>query len=128
MRDSDKLNLSEHLALNEGAYFFRKGDYVIDKKTIKNVFNEVLEDIKYDVLTTICRKEFVLREDRKALYSLLIFILASSNPCPWVNPQFVNTSHKHLLSSLPMSSIFIPDMMLSHLLSSFKQEFNRSSN
>lgn len=73
MRDSDKLNLSEHLALNEGAYFFRKGDYVIDKKTIKDVFNEILEDIKYDVLTTICRKEFVLREDRKALYSLLIF-------------------------------------------------------
>lgn len=93
MRDSDKLNLSEHLALNEGAYFFRKGDYVIDKKTIKDVFNEILEDIKYDVLTTICRKEFVLREDRKALYSLLIFKFITF-------PSFLDFSEEELPNKL----------------------------
>lgn len=73
MKYSDKFNLVEHLALNEGAYFFRKGEIIIDDDTIKDVFGRVLEDIEYNVFTNIVRKEIVLGEVVKILYSLLIF-------------------------------------------------------
>lgn len=38
MKDLDKLDLCNHLMLNEGAYFFKKGDYVIDNKIVEDVF------------------------------------------------------------------------------------------
>lgn len=93
MKDSDKLNLNDHIVLNEGAYFFRKGDYNIDNKIIKGVFNQVLEGVNHEALTKIFRKEVVLEETIKALYSLLIFKFTTL-------PSFLDFSEEELPQKL----------------------------
>lgn len=73
MKDLDKLDLCNHLMLNEGAYFFKKGDYIIDNKIVDGVFCNILKNVEYELITKICRKRIVLEEPIAALYSLLIF-------------------------------------------------------
>lgn len=81
MIQSDKLHLYDHITLNEGAYFYKKGEVVIDNKAIDNVFNTVLKDVKFKVWTVIKR-----REERNGLkyadvaYCSLLIFESASNP------------------------------------------------
>ena len=52
MKDLDKLDLCNHLMLNEGAYFFKKGDYVIDNKIVEDVFCNILKNVEYELITS----------------------------------------------------------------------------
>lgn len=69
------LNLSSHLVLNEGAYFFRLDSCRITKKVIKELFSGVLDGIESKTLEKIIRKEteIVGKPEDKAIYSLLVF-------------------------------------------------------
>ena len=72
----DRLNLYNHILLNEGAYFFRSGREPITDRKMKQVFDEVLEGLSYKILTRIVRqKELITSEngETQALCSLLIF-------------------------------------------------------
>lgn len=81
MKECDKESLYDHIILNEGAYFFRKGNAVINKTTIDNVFDTVLKDVQYKKWTVIKRKEERngLNYAEVAYCSLLIYE-SSSNP------------------------------------------------
>lgn len=71
-----------HLSLNEGAYFFEKGDAVINKTAISCLFDKVADGTK--VLERLYRKrENGLRYSRHALCSLLVFTYNA-------DPTFVN--------------------------------------
>lgn len=69
------MNLSNHLVLNEGAYFHKKGAVKIGKGKIQEVFDSVLTGIEYNLFTKVIRnKEIVLQPTRQEVYySLLIF-------------------------------------------------------
>lgn len=75
MRNSDKWDLCSHLILNEGAYFYKKNGLEIENGIIKDLFDSVLTDIEYELLTKICRKKEIVNEPIKqeAHYSLLVF-------------------------------------------------------
>lgn len=60
----DRLNLYNHILLNEGAYFFRSGREPIMDRKMKQVFDEVLEGLSYKILTRIVRqKELISSEN-----------------------------------------------------------------
>lgn len=79
MRAQDKLDLYSHIILNEGAYFYKKGLAQIDKRAIDSVFGNVLEGIKYNLLTVVKkREEFLGLEHTKKAYCSLLVYKASS--------------------------------------------------
>ena len=62
----DRLNLYNHILLNEGAYFFKSGREPITDRKMKQVFVEVLEGLCYKILTRIVRqKELITSENGK---------------------------------------------------------------
>lgn len=75
MRNIDKLHLRDHLLLNEGAYFYKKNEFAIVDDKIQEIFDSVLTEIEYELLTKICRKkESVNKPDTQEIYySLLVF-------------------------------------------------------
>ena len=75
-------NYYAHLSLNEGAYFFEKGDAVINKTAISGLFDKVADGAK--VLERLYRKrENRLQHAGHALCSLLVFTYNA-------DPTFVN--------------------------------------
>lgn len=43
-RNIDKYNLYDHILLNEGAYFFKRGNASISKVSIEELFSSVAEE------------------------------------------------------------------------------------
>ena len=79
----DRLNLYNHILLNEEAYFFRSGMGPITDRKMKQVFDEVLEGLIYKIFTRIvCQKELITSEngETQTLCSLLITLCHSSIP------------------------------------------------
>ena len=74
MKNQDKLGLYDSIALNEGAYFFKKGNLKISKRLIDSVFSMVTAD-NCKKLTVVVRKNEMFGEDsqKTAIVSLLIF-------------------------------------------------------
>lgn len=75
-------NHYSHLSLNEGAYFFEKGDVVIKKSVISDLFDKVANNTK------VLERRFRIRENglthaEHALCSLLVFTYPNE-------PTFVN--------------------------------------
>lgn len=71
-----------HLSLNEGAYFFERGDMVINKTVISNLFDKVATDAK------VVERRYRIRENglphsNHAFCSLLVFTFPN-------NPTFVD--------------------------------------
>lgn len=85
MPNIDRYSLYDHLALNEGAYFYLRGDAMINNKAITRLFDEVLDGVMYRKITYIIRKreQIGLEESDCALCSLLIFEYKSR--LPWLN-------------------------------------------
>lgn len=75
MRNIDKLHLRDHLLLNEGAYFYKKNEFAIGDDKIQEIFDSVLTEIEYELLTKICRKKESVNKPntQEIYYSLLIF-------------------------------------------------------
>lgn len=75
MKNIDKLHLRDHLTLNEGAYFFKKNEIEIGNNKIHEIFDSVLNEIEYKLLTKIYReKECVnIPDTQEVYYSLLVF-------------------------------------------------------
>lgn len=75
MKNIDKLHLRDHLTLNEGAYFFKKNEIEIGNNKIQEIFDSVLNEIEYKLLTKIYReKESVnIPDTQEVHYSLLVF-------------------------------------------------------
>ena len=72
---SDKLDLIDHLLLNEGAYFY-KTEKQLTKEAIKKIFTDVLDGIECKVLTKVYKNENTSSAEtgnKKIKYSLLIF-------------------------------------------------------
>lgn len=72
----DRLNLYNHILLNEGAYFFKSGREPITDRKMKQVFDEVLEGLSYKILTRIVRQKELITSgngETQALCSLLVF-------------------------------------------------------
>lgn len=44
VRNIDKYNLYDHILLNEGAYFFKRGNASISKVSIEELFSSVAEE------------------------------------------------------------------------------------
>ena len=81
-----------HLSLNEGAYFFEKGDAVINKTAISNLFDNVADGNK------VLERRYRIRENGlahkgDALCSLLVFTYNA-------DPTFVNYGHNPLPQEL----------------------------
>lgn len=74
-RVCDKFDLCNHLELNEGAYFYKKEAFVIDKNKIEKVFESILTEIEYELFTKVIRKKEVVNMPimQEVYYSLLIF-------------------------------------------------------
>lgn len=74
MKNQDKLGLYDSIALNEGAYFFKKGNLKISKRLIDSVFTMVTAD-NCKKLTVVVRKNEMFGEpnQKTAIVSLLIF-------------------------------------------------------
>ena len=74
MKEQDKLGLYTSIALNEGAYFFKKGNLKISKRLIDSVFSMVTAD-NCKKLTVVVRKNEMFGEpnQKTAIVSLLIF-------------------------------------------------------
>lgn len=74
MKDQDRLRLYDSIALNEGAYFFKKGSLKITKRLINDVFSMVLEDNCKKLAVIIRTNELFGEEPQKtAIVSLLVF-------------------------------------------------------
>lgn len=74
MKEQDKLGLYTSIVLNEGAYFFKKGNLKISKRLIDSVFSMVTAD-NCKKLTVVVRKNEMFGEpnQKTAIVSLLIF-------------------------------------------------------
>lgn len=66
------LDLQNHILLNEGAYFYETGACKITKKMIHDLFNDVLDGIKYKVLEKKEKQNEQIDGDQ-VVYSLLVF-------------------------------------------------------
>ena len=75
MKNCDKWHLCNHLILNEGAYFYKNNGIKIENKKIQEVFDSVLTDIEYELLTKVYRKKETVDKPTKQelFYSLLVF-------------------------------------------------------
>ena len=76
----DRLDLYQHLLLNEGAYYFKLGAKNITKTYIKEVFSDVVEGGRFNTLAKIIRQPETIEagdDTRQALCSLLVFRQAS---------------------------------------------------
>lgn len=85
-------NYYVHLSLNEGAYFFEKGDAVINKTVISKLFDNVADGTK------VLERRYRIRENGLAhkgyaLCSLLVFTYNA-------DPTFVNYGHNPLPQEL----------------------------
>ena len=74
MKEQDKLGLYSSIVLNEGAYFYKKGNLKISKRLINSVFSIVTAD-NCKKLTVVVRKNEMFGEpnQKTAIVSLLIF-------------------------------------------------------
>lgn len=76
----DRLDLYHHLLLSEGAYYFKIGQKAITKKIIKDVFSDVVEGRRFNILAKIIRQSETIEagdDTCSALCSLLVFRQAS---------------------------------------------------
>lgn len=76
----DRLDLYHHLLLNAGAYYFKLGVRTITNKYIKDVFSDVMEGGRFNILTKVIRQSEIIEVGDytcQARCSLLVFRQAS---------------------------------------------------
>lgn len=100
MKSRDKFSLYNHIVLNEGAYFYKKGSVVLNNDKINSIFDTVISDIKYNIWTVVKRQEETegLSYSKKAYCSLLIFSSSS-------NPTFFDFEKEHFPKDLQENKI-----------------------
>ena len=79
MNQKDNLSLYDHIILNEGAYFYRKGDYKANKKEVDSLFKTVLGSIEgKEIFTVVKRRKEYIPDSVTAFCSLLIYKAVST--------------------------------------------------
>lgn len=104
MNQKDSLSLYEHIILNEGAYFYRKGSYKGNKRQIDSLFKTVLGSTAgKEIFTVIKRRKENITDSVTAYCSLLIYKASS---CPTFF-DFDNYVFPHKLNEEKISYLLI---------------------